>query len=125
MANEITVKLSLIVNKNGAKYERHESFKDDMTGDAWDTGVVDITTSGLQLTDLEVGTYGWVYVKNLSSGTDYIDIGWRDTGLGSADDIACRLYAGESSIFKTPAKTALFADANGSTQALEYAIIEL
>ena len=125
MANEIKVKLSITAEKNGAKYDRTVTFQDDMTGDSWETGVVDVTTSGIELTELQIGTIGWIYVKNLSTGTDYIDIGWTDTGLHSADDISCRLYGGEATIFKSPGKTALFADANGSTQALEYAIIEL
>ena len=68
MANEIKINLSITAEKNGAKYTRQENFTDDMTGDAWTSGIVDITTSGVQLTDLEVGTYGWVFVKNL--GTD-------------------------------------------------------
>lgn len=36
---------------------------DDMTGDAWSTGIVDVVEAGTQLTELDVGTYGWVFVK--------------------------------------------------------------
>ena len=75
MANEISISISLTATKNGATYTRTESFLDDMTGDAWTTGIVEITTSGVQMTDLDVGSYGWIFVKNL--GTDssiYIDI---------------------------------------------------
>ena len=123
MANEIKINLSITAEKNGAKYTRQENFTDDMTGDAWTSGIVDITTSGVQLTDLEVGTYGWVFVKNL--GTDsslYVDIQHTQN---TADDNFCRLYGGESSIFKSSGLTALWADSSSGTQAVEYAIIEL
>ena len=123
MANEIKINLSITAEKNGAKYTRQENFTDDMTGDAWTSGIVDITTSGVQLTDLEVGTYGWVFVKNL--GTDsslYVDIQHTQN---TADDNLCRLYGGESSIFKSSGLTALWADSSSGTQAVEYAIIEL
>ena len=123
MANEISITLSITAEKNGAKYTRQESFKDDMSGDAWTTGIVDITDSGVQMTDLDVGNYGWVFVKNL--GTDktlYVDIQHTQN---TADDSLCRLYGGESSIFKTAGLTALWADSSSGTQAVEYAIIEL
>ena len=122
MANEIQIDLSIKVEKNGAKYERQVNFKDDMAGDAWTTGIVDVTTGGVQLTDLDVGTYGWVFVKNLSTGANFVDIGHTQN---TADDYICRLYAGESSIFKTSGLTALWGDADTATQAIEYAIIEL
>lgn len=123
MADEINISLSITVEKNGAKYTRSENFKDDMAGDAWTTGIVDITASGVQLTDLDVGTYGWIFVKNL--GTDsalYVDI---QSSQNTADDSLCRLYGGESTILKSSALTALWADSSSGTQAVEYAIIEL
>ena len=127
MANEIKINLSISVSKNGAKYERQESFSDDMTGDAWATGIADITATGETLVaDTDVGTYGWVFVKNLtSSGTTYIDIIHTDSGGDDSDDTLCRLYVGESTIFKTAGKTALYADSSSGTQRLEYALIEL
>jgi hypothetical protein len=123
MANEISVNLSISVNKNGAKFDRSESFKDDMTGDAWTTGIVDIVEAGVQLTELDVGTYGWIFVKNLgSSNTLYVDI---QSSQNTADDSLCRLYGGESTILKSAGLTALWADSSSGTQAVEYAIIEL
>jgi len=123
MANEIKINLSITAEKNGAKYTRQENFTDDMTGDAWTTGIVDITTSGVQLTDLDVGSYGWIFVKNL--GTDsslYVDIQHTQN---TPDDNICRLYGGESSLFKHTTTGALWADSSSGTQAVEYAIIEL
>jgi len=123
MANEIKINLSITAEKNGAKYTRQENFTDDMTGDAWTTGIVDITTSGVQLTDLDVGSYGWIFVKNL--GTDsslYVDIQHTQN---TPDDNICRLYGGESCLLKASSQTALHAISSSGTQAVEYAIIEL
>ena len=65
MANEISVNLSISVNKNGAKFERNESFKDDMTGDAWISGVQQVGTSSEDLiTHEDITTYAWIYLKN-------------------------------------------------------------
>jgi len=123
MANEIQISLSISCEKNGAKFIRQETFKDDQTGDAWSTGVVDATIAGVQLADLQVGDYGWIFVKNL--GTDsslYVDI---QHAQNSVDDGICRLYGGESSLFKHTTQGALWADSSSGTQAVEYAIIEL
>ena len=123
MANEISISLSISVSKNGAKFERNETFKDDMTGDAWTTGIVDVTASGVQLTDLEVATYGWIFVKDLGTNDSvYVDI---QSSQNTADDSLCRLYGGESTILKSAGLTALWGDSSSGTQAIEYAIIEL
>tara|TARA_R110002051_G_scaffold316636_1_gene396555 strand:+ start:983 stop:1354 length:372 start_codon:yes stop_codon:yes gene_type:complete len=123
MANEIKISLSITAKKNGAKFTRQESFSDTMTGDAWSTGVKDITASGEQLTDLDVGTYGWIFVKNLNTDNAlYVDI---QSSQNDSDDSLCRLYGGESTILKTAGLTALWADSSSGTQAVEYAIIEL
>ena len=118
MANEISISLSISVSKNGAKFERTETFKDDMTGDAGTTGIADITTSGVQMTELEVGTYGCVFVKNLSTGAAYVDI---QSSQNDSDDSLCRIYAGESALFKTAGLTALWGDSSSGTPAVEYA----
>ena len=123
---DFKINLQIIFNNNGAKYERNESFTDTQTGNAFAAGIADIDTGGDTLTaDGDVGTYGWVYVKNLSTtGTAYIDLGHSAEGF-AADDSICRLYAGESSIFKSNGRTALYADSSAGTQQLEYAIFEL
>ena len=123
MANEIKISLSISVVKNGAKYNRQESFTDDMTGDAFTSGIADIVEAGVQMTDLSVGTYGWVFVKNLDTDSSkYVDI---QSSQNTADDSLCRLYGGESTILKTAGLTALWADSSSGTQIVEYAIIEL
>jgi len=123
MANEIKISLSISVEKNGAKYNRQESFTDDMTGDAFTSGIADIVEAGVQMTDLSVGTYGWIFVKNLDTDSSkYVDI---QSSQNTADDSLCRLYGGESTILKTAGLTALWADSSSGTQIVEYAIIEL
>jgi hypothetical protein len=124
MANEISINLSITASKNGAKFTRQESFKDDITGDAWTTGVQQVSTNE-QITDHgDITTYGWIYLKNM--GTDsalYVDFG-RET-IADATDKICRLYGGESCIIKTAGLSALWAVSSSGTQAVEYAIIEL
>ena len=128
MANEISITLSITAEKNGAKFTRQESFKDDMTGDAWVTGVqqVGTATSEALVTHGDIATYGWVYLKNLGTdSTKYVDFGHDDPAAGSGDDAAFRLYGGESCIVKLAAITELEALSSSGTQAVEYAIIEL
>ena len=123
MANEIKISLSISVDKNGAKYNRQESFMDDMTGDAFTSGIADIAEAGVQMTDLSVGTYGWVFIKNLDTDSSkYVDI---QSSQNTPDDSLCRLYGGESTILKTAGLTALWGDSSSGTQVVEYAIIEL
>jgi hypothetical protein len=124
MANEIKIGISLSVTKNGATYTRSDSFSDDMTGNAWISGVQQVTTTEDIITHEDITTYGWVYLKNL--GTDsslYVDFG-RET-IADATDKICRLYGGESCIIKTAGLTAVHALSSSGTQAVEYAIIEL
>jgi len=127
MANEISISLSITASKNGAKFERHETFKDDMTGDAWVTGVQQVGAAAEALvTHGDITTYGWVYLKNLGTNSSlYVDFGHDDPSAGSGDDAAFRLYGGESCIVKLAAITELEAISSSGTQAVEYAIIEL
>ena len=124
MANEIKINLSISATKNGAKFERQESFTDDMTGDAWVSGVQQVGSSSEDIiTHEDLGTYGWVYLKNCGTNASlYVDFG-HSTVI--ADDTLCRLYGGESCIIKTAGLTALHAISSSGTQAVEYAIVEL
>ena len=133
MANEIKISLSITVKKNGAKFTRQESFSDTMTGDAWVTGVQQVGAASEDLiTHENIGTYGWIYLKNCGTDTSlYVDFAHSTAALDGDDNI-CRLYGGESSILKCSAGaasatvvTALHAISSSGTQAVEYAIIEL
>ena len=124
MANEIKVSLSITAEKNGAKFARQEVFNDDMAGDAWTTGVQQVSTNE-QITDHgDITTYGWIYLKNLGTNSaNYVTFGRESISDGT--DHICRLYGGESCVIKTAGLTALWAVSSTGTQAVEYAIIEL
>ena len=126
MANEIKISLSITAEKNGAKYTRQETFLDDMSGDAWVTGVQQVDSSNEDIiTHENIANYGWIFLKNLGTDTSlYVEFA-HDTAAVDGDDNICRLYGGESSIFKSSGLTALWADSSSGTQAVEYAIIEL
>ena len=133
MANEISISLSVTVNKNGAKFTRQESFLDDMAGDAWVTGVQQVGAASEDLiTHEDIATYGWIYLKNCGTNAAlYVDFGHSTAALDGDDNI-CRLYGGESCILKASAGAAgatvvteLHARSSRGTQADEYAIIDL
>ena len=94
-----------------------------MTGDAWVTGVQQVAASYEDIiTHEDVGTYGWVYLKNIGTNASiYVDF----AHTADDDDKLCRLYGGESCILKTHGLTALHAKSSSGTQGIEYAIIEL
>lgn len=123
MADEFSIKISILAKKGGAIFDRSESFKDDMSGDNWDGGIIDVDTTGISLAEADIASFGWVYVKNLgTSDSQYIDI---QHGDNDAATVMVRLYGGESSIFKSPGKNALWADSSSGTQRLEFCIFEL
>ena len=126
MANEIKISLSITAEKNGAKYTRQETFLDDMSGDAWVTGVQQVGSSSEDIiTHEDIANYGWIFLKNCGTDTSlYVDFAHTAAAL-SGDDNICRLYGGESSILKSSGETGLFAISSSGTQAVEYAIIEL
>ena len=125
MANEISISLSINVSKNGAKFSRQESFTDDMSGDSWSTGIIEIADSSTQITDVQVVNYGWIYLKNCgTSASLYVDFAHTAASLAGDDNI-CRLYGGESSLLKSSAETGLFAISSTGTQNVEFAIIEV
>ena len=124
MANEIKIGINLSVSKAGATYTRNESFTDDMVGDEWVSGVQEITTNEVIVDHADVGTYGWVYLKNLGTNASlYVDFG-RES-IADATDKICRLYGGEACIIKTAGLTGMYAVSSSGTQLVEYAIIEL
>ena len=124
MANEISISLSITVSKNGAKFTRQESFTDDMAGDSWSTGIIEIAATTTAITEIQVVNYGWIYLKNCGTNTAlYVD--FAHDGADEADDFICRLYGGESCILKSAGETGLHAISSSGTQNVEYAIIEL
>ena len=134
MANEIKVSISITAEKNGAKYARQVVFNDDMAGDTWETAVQEVGAGGSEdlITHENIGTYGWIFLKNLGTNSaNYVDFAHTAAALDGDDNI-CRLYGGESCILKCSAGAAsasvvteLHAISSSGTQAVEYAIIEL
>ena len=126
MANEIKINLSITAEKNGAKYTRQENFIDDMSGDAWVTGVQQVGASSEDIiTHEDIANYGWIFLKYFGTDTSlYVDFAHTAASL-SGDDNICRLYGGESCILKSSAETGLFAISSSGSQTVEYAILEL
>lgn len=123
MADEVNITITISTNKNGAEFSRSESFKADMAGDAWLIGVQDVGGDSEDIiTHEDLGTYGWVFLKNLDEGSAYVDFGHSDV---VADDTICRLHGGESCVLKTAGLTELHGKSSFGIQKIEYAIIEL
>tara|TARA_R100001082_G_C4323504_1_gene142242 strand:- start:195 stop:599 length:405 start_codon:yes stop_codon:yes gene_type:complete len=134
MANEIKISINLSVEKNGASISKKVTFNDDMSGDAWANGVVDIATGGItEITPKEAsagigasGNWGWVMLSNLNTAADdYAIFSW--TNSVAADDHVAKLYGGESCIipFKLGSVNTLFCQAYENACKIEYIIIEL
>jgi len=125
MANEISISISITAAKGGAQYQRSIAFNDDMAGDSWETGIMEIAATDTTITDTQVGNYGWLFLKNCGTNPDlYIDFA-HDAAALSGDDTICRLYGGESCILKSAGETNLHAISSTGVQNCEYAIIEL
>ena len=119
MANEITGKLVLKVNKGGAKFNRAESFSYDMAGDSFTHSIVDVSDAGellVQSADLVNG--GYCFLKNLGSAV--ISLGHE----ADATDHKIRLQPGAIAFFEINGNT-IYANTYQDTSLLEYFIIEL
>lgn len=118
MANEIRISISLSFNKSGASLNRDVSFTADVTGDAVTGGIQEVGTSNEELVQgTDLGTPGWVFVKNLDS-TNYVTLTETD-----AANYLIKLLPGEAAIFRC-GKTAIYAKADTAACDVEYYIIE-
>ncbi len=118
MADEITGRLVLNVSKGGAKIARSESFSIDMTGDSFISGVQGIPTTGEILVEAdELGTAGYVYIKNLDS-TNFVTVG----NAAASTNHIIKLKAGECCLFR--AFQPVYVDADTAACNVEYIIIE-
>ena len=117
MANEISTQISLnIKTALGAKLDRSESKKIDMSGESvlQTTQLVGTSNETLDMTNAELGTPGYVFIKNLDP-TNYCSI-----GLSSSYTI--KLKAGEICLFRAAAD--LYAAFNTSSGYLEIIVVE-
>ena len=90
-----------------------------MTGDSFTHGVGSVGTSGEILVEsIEVGTVGWVFVKNLDA-SNFVTVGSHAT-----DNHLVKLLPGESSLLKAGLGT-VFANSDTSACMVEYILVEL
>jgi len=115
MANELRIEAQLEYSKSGVKQNKHDSAYVDVSGDSFTHVVQEVGTSNeLIVIGSDVGTWGYVYLKNLDS-TNYVEV-----GLTSSYSI--KLKAGEVAMFRAAA--ALYARANTAAVDLEIIVIE-
>ena len=117
MANEIKTNVSITVKTAlGAKLDRSESKSINMTGESilQTTQLVTAGNEALDMANAELGTPGYVFIKNLDP-TNYCSI-----GLTSSYTI--KLKPGEFCLFRAAAD--LFASFNTSAGYLEIIVFE-
>jgi len=121
MANEITTKLTMGVEKSNLKINKESGrIQVDMTGTAYSGGVQNIGTSHEQLVvDSGVGTAGVAWFRNLDA-TNFVEIG---TDVSASFEAFAKLKPGEAGMIRL-ATTAIYAQADTTAVDLEYIIIE-
>jgi hypothetical protein len=113
--NELNISCRLSFSKNSVSIERDATINVTVTGTNYVRLNQSIGTSEeaiLGITD--IGTQGYVFVKNLDS-TNYVQI-------GQTNKLAVKMKAGEIACFRTSG--ALYAQANTSACEIEALIIE-
>lgn len=118
MANELRIYVGLEYSKAGVKQEKHDSAFVDVSGDSFNRTIQEVGTSNEQITAVaDVGTYGYLFLKNLDS-TNYVEIADEDD-----TNYFCKLNAGEFALFRC-ADNDLWAKANTAAIDLEVILIE-
>jgi hypothetical protein len=117
MANEINTQISLnIKTALGARLDRSEVKKIDMTGESvlQTTQLVEASNVALDMSNTELGTPGYVFIKNLDA-TNYCSIGLTGS-------YTIKLKAGEFCLFRAAAD--LFAAFDTAPGYLEIIVVE-
>ena len=117
MANEISTQISLnIKTALGARLDRSEVKKIDMTGESvlQTTQLVGTGNESLDMANAELGTPGYVFIKNLDA-TNFCRIGLTGS-------YTIKLKAGEFCLFRAAAD--LFAAFNTAPGYLEIIVVE-
>lgn len=118
MANEIAVTVGLTFTKSGVTSTADLATTNfDMTGTDYIRRTQLVGTSEEALDVGEIGTAGWMYVKN-NHATQTVS--FRG---GSAEADFVKLKAGESAVFRLASDTP-YAIASGADTNIEYLIIE-
>ena len=117
MANELTVSCSLRFSKSGREADKaYGGIQLDVTGTKPMSHTQTIGTSEEALVVGDVGTPGYIIIKNLDD-TNYVTI---RASAGAADVV--KLLAGEVALFRLAA-AAPYAIANTANCDLEYTVI--
>ena len=118
MANELRIEAQLEYSKSGVKEIKHDSTYIDVSGESYNKSIQVIGTSNEQIgVASDIGTYGYMFLKNLDS-TNYIEIADED-----ATNYFCKLKAGEFAMFRA-ADADYWARANTASCNLEVTVIE-
>tara|TARA_R100000306_G_C4290318_1_gene99716 strand:- start:188 stop:547 length:360 start_codon:yes stop_codon:yes gene_type:complete len=118
MANELRIEAQLEYGKSGVKESMHTSTFVDVSGDSLNKTIQEIATSNTQITAVAtIGTYGYMFIKNLDS-SNYVEIADEDD-----TNYFCKLKAGEFAMFRA-ADSDYWGRANTAAVDLEILIIE-
>ena len=118
MSNELSITAKLYFSKGGAKVRKVLSFTDDVTGDSFISAVQSIGTVEEELAQgADLGTPGWVWVKNLDSD-NYVEFG-ATTGV-----YTIKIKAGKANLWYHDSAT-IYAKANTAAVLVDYCIVEV
>ncbi len=116
MANEITVSSTLKYSKNKASASLATSYFANQTGDKYQGGVQSIATTEESLDKGDVGTIGFLAVRNMDA-TNFVSFG-HTTGVYDV-----KVLAGQGGVIPWNG-TSVFAKADTASVEVEYLIIE-
>jgi hypothetical protein len=116
MANEITVSASLHYSKNKASAQLSTSYSATQTGDKYESGVQIIGTTEESLAKNDVGTIGFLAVRNLDT-TNFVSFG-HTTGVYDV-----KVLPGMGAVIPWNG-TSVFAKADTANCEVEYLLIE-
>ena len=118
MSNELSITAKIHFSKGGAKETKVLSFTDDVTGDAYTSGVQSIGTTEEELAQgADLGTPGWVWVHNLDSA-NYVEFG-STTGV-----YTIKLKAGKANMWYHNSAT-IYAKSDTAAVSVDYLIVEV
>lgn len=117
MANEITISASIRYSKAKASAGLATTYNADQTGDKYEAGVQTVGTSEENLVKGDVGTIGWVALRNMDA-TNFVEFG------AATGELPVKLLAGKGTVIPWNA-TVCIAKANTGACLVEYLLIEV
>jgi len=116
MANEVTISATLRYALNRAAASLSTSYSANQTGDKFQSGVQDVGTSEEVLDKNDVGTIGYLGIRN-ADDTNFIQVG------AIAANYSIKLLAGEGAVMPWKAAN-VYVKANTASCDVEYLMIE-